>query len=98
MEENTVTPELNEEDNYSPYCKVCGACGEDGCCSAMMCKQSPDGDYCQTYLNELRFGYLMYHDTYDLVIDQEAKKKRDAFFDKNWDFIFKQKDETKQQT
>ena len=90
MEENIVEPEQNEDD-YSPYCKVCGACGEDGCCSAMMCKQSPDGDYCDHYLKELKFSYLMHKDTYDLLTDEEAKKKRDAFFDENWDLIFKQK-------
>jgi len=92
MEENIVAPEPNE-DNYSPYCKVCGACGEDGCCSAMMCKHSPDGDYCEHYLKELKFGYLMSKDTYDLVTEEEAKKKRDSLFDENWDLVFKTKSE-----
>jgi len=78
------------EDHYSPYCKICDSCGEDGCCSAMSCKQSPDGDYCQSYLMELKFAYLMYHDIIKIVGDDpkysEAISKA---FDENWDIIFK---------
>jgi len=48
------------EDIYSPYCQECEACGEEGCCSALMCKQSESGDYCSGYLRDLRFGYHMH--------------------------------------
>jgi len=37
----------------SPYCSACGGCGEEGCCSPLMCKQSDNGDYCSTYLDDL---------------------------------------------
>jgi hypothetical protein len=48
------------EDTYGPYCRECEACGEEGCCSALLCKQSESGDYCSGYLRDLRFGYHMY--------------------------------------
>jgi len=73
----------------SPYCKVCNSCGDDGCCSAIACEQSKDGSYCETHLKDLKFGYLMYKDMYDLITDDEGKKKLDEMFDKNWDLIYK---------
>ena len=77
------------EEFESPYCKICSGCGEDGCCSALHCEQSPDGDYCKTYLNDLKFGYLMYKDLYHyLKDDEESKKKIDQIFDENYDFIY----------
>ncbi len=48
------------EDNDSTYCQECEACGEEGCCSALLCKQSESGDYCPGHLRDLRFGYHMY--------------------------------------
>lgn len=63
-----LDPEFNEiisenfwdlVDNESPYCPVCDACGEEGCCSATACEQHPDGSYCATYLKDLKFGYRM---------------------------------------
>ena len=47
------------EDNHSPYCPVCSGCGEDGCCKASMCKMDENGSYCQSYLKDLKIGYLM---------------------------------------
>lgn len=79
--------ESNEE-NKSPYCKVCKACGEEGCCSATTCQHSPDGEYCETYLNELKFGYLMYKDMWELVTGEEEKKKLEKLFSENYDLIF----------
>ena len=26
-----------DSDEYSPYCELCGGCGEDGCCSHLSC-------------------------------------------------------------
>ena len=75
-------------DPMDPYCPECGACGEDGCCSAMMCKQSPGGDYCQGYLEELRFGYLMYRDLMGLVEDRpELQEDLDRIWNENWERI-----------
>lgn len=45
--------------DYSPYCPECGTCGEEGCCSALNCKQSENGSYCEGYLHDLKFGYYM---------------------------------------
>ncbi len=45
------------ENKYDPYCPVCSGCGEDGCCPALMCEQSPDGHYCESYLKDLQFAY-----------------------------------------
>lgn len=77
------------EESYSPYCPICDACGEDGCCSAMSCKQHPDGRYCQTYLNELRFGYLMFKEMYEMICDDpNYKEKLEVMYDKNYDRIW----------
>ena len=48
------------EEDYNPYCTECSGCGEDPCCSALMCKQSPNGKYCKTYLKDLQVGYMVY--------------------------------------
>lgn len=55
------------EENESPYCKACGACGESECCSPMYCSQAKDGEYCEGYIKDLRFGYLMNEFLMDLV-------------------------------
>jgi hypothetical protein len=76
--------------DYSPYCPECGSCGEDGCCSAISCKQSPNGDYCETYLKDLRFGYMMYKDLYKLICeDPKYKDELDKIWDENYDIIHK---------
>ena len=74
------------KENYNPYCKDCTACGEEGCCSAMMCKHTKDGKYCEGYLLDLKFAYLMYQDTYDMI---KPKKKLKEIWDKNYDLIYK---------
>lgn len=91
MEENKPEIEQSaEEENYSPYCPICDACGEDGCCSAMNCEQHPDGRYCGTYLNELRFGYIMYKKLYDLIDKNDAyKEELDRLWHETWDAIHK---------
>jgi hypothetical protein len=77
----------NEEENYDPYCKVCGGCGEDGCCSASICKQDPNGEYCKSYLLELKFGYGMYKFLLDLVCDDPKYKDQ---IDEKWDSFYDQ--------
>lgn len=82
------------EEDYSPYCPVCTGCGEEGCCSPLNCEQHPDGEYCEWYLRDLKFGYKMYDDIYDLIPkDEETKKKFDEIFNKNFDLYYKRKDE-----
>lgn len=70
-----------KETQSSLYCPVCESCGEDGCCSALNCMHTPNGYYCETYLNELKFGYKMYHQLIKLVEDDERYKK---LIDKIW--------------
>ena len=85
---------MTELDDYDPYCKICGGCGEDGCCSALMCKQHPDGRYCKTYLQELRFSYAVFREVYDLIPeDEETQKKLDEIYDRNYDRFFQQSQE-----
>lgn len=77
------------EENYSPYCPVCSGCGEEGCCSPLMCKQSPEGKYCESYLKDLKFGYKMYEHLMGLVGDDEKYKEQiDELWDKTYDRIY----------
>ena len=77
------------EENYSPYCPVCSGCGEEGCCTPLMCKQSPEGKYCESYLKDLKFGYKMYKHLMELVDDDEKYKEQiDELWDKTYDRIY----------
>lgn len=52
-----------DEEDYTPYCKHCTACGNDGCCSATMCSPDhPDCAYSHTYLEDLKDeqGYFLF--------------------------------------
>ncbi len=68
----------------SLYCPVCDACGEEGCCSPLRCKQSPDGDYCNSYLRDLQFGYSMYTQLYDFI----PKDKLEEVYDKTYERFY----------
>ena len=82
---------MEDKENYSPYCPICSACGEDGCCSALSCKQHSDGHYCETYLKELRFGYALnkqfQRELYD-KLSTELKEEWDKIWDKTYDKYF----------
>ena len=75
-----------KEDAYSPYCPECSACGEEGCCPATMCKQSDKGHYCDSYLNSLKFTYIL-HEKFikHLYEDEENNKEIIKFYNKLWD-------------
>ena len=78
-----------EEEFESPYCPICSSCGEDGCCPATMCVHDPNGKYCDWYLRDLRFGYVMFEKIYGLVHDDpKYKDEIDKMYDKYWDLIF----------
>ena len=80
------------EEYLDPYCPICTGCGEEGCCSPLKCKQSPDGYYCESYLRDLKFGYKMYEDIYDLIPkDEETNKKIDEIFNKNFEKYYVKK-------
>jgi hypothetical protein len=84
--------ETNEE-SYSPYCKICEACGEEGCCSAMCCQQDPEGDYCQGYLMDLKFAYVMYREIYNMVYDDpKYKEKIEELWHQTYDNIYKKEE------
>lgn len=74
--------------HHTIYCNICGGCGEDGCCSAVNCQQNTDGEYCLSYLDDLKFAYLMFNDVYDLI-DKKHKEEFDRIYDKNYDIIYK---------
>lgn len=65
-EYNTVT--------YNPYCKSCGSCGHDGCCSAMNCKFDKNCKYKNIYLKDLHLSYLNAEDFYKLIYNTQDQK------------------------
>ena len=78
-------------DNTTPYCKECTACGEEGCCSPLMCKQSPNGDYCESYLRDLKFGYYMnewFEKNLIDLIPTDLKEKYDEEWNKSYDRFY----------
>lgn len=78
----------------SPYCPVCDACGEEGCCSPLMCEQSPAGDYCEWYLRDLKFAYKMYQwMEQNIVLTPEQKQLLDEEWDKAYDQIYLNKND-----
>ena len=80
-------------EDYDPYCKACGGCGEDGCRPALACKQSPDGEYCKTYLKELQFAYRMFGPLYDMVHkDPKYKESVEMLFDQMYNKTFNTKE------
>ena len=82
-----------EEEIYSPYCPICSGCGEEGCCSPLICKQSSDGSYCESYLNDLKFGYLMYDSIFDLIPkDDNTQEKIHNIWKINHELIYKKDD------
>lgn len=84
--------EKNKEESYSPYCSICEACGEEGCCSANMCKHHPDGDYCHVYIKDMLMSYNILKDL-DRFLYENKEKYQEIIdligdsFDKHWDKI-----------
>lgn len=78
---------MSEEDEGSPYCEECGACGHDGCCSALRCAYKnmvleSKGEYCEEYFKELEFSYKLSNELYEKYEDKEL-------FDKIFDEVYK---------
>lgn len=71
-----LTIEINE---YNPYCKLCGGCGEDGCCSHVMCFnqliKNPKCKYGETYVLDARYAKKIAEMTSDLLAELKSHKK-----------------------
>lgn len=86
-----------EEENYSPYCELCGGCGEDGCCSHLSCFrtliENPKCEYGKTYLSDAQFADELYKLGFE--IKEKLKNKEitadDAVieYENNYDLIWK---------
>ena len=73
--------QIIEGDFQSPYCIICGACGEDGCCSPIKCPQK-GGDYCDYYLRLLKTTYEVLHEVYDDLPEELKQKVTDKVWEK----------------
>lgn len=90
-----VKEEVISEDNYSPYCKICSGCGMEGCCSPLACEMHSDGDYCESYLNDLKCGYESYNLLTEILYDEEKYPEivkiineiDDKMFDKHYKIV-----------
>jgi len=85
-DENLTVTEV-DDDNYSPYCPDCEACGESGCCSPLQCNHTKNGHYCSGYLKELQFGYYMQTWFEKHLLDLLPKDKQ-AEYDAEWDKVY----------
>lgn len=77
-----------DEEEYTPYCRICEACGEEGCCSPLQCKHHKDGKYCGGYLRDLKFGYTLSNIFEEKIYDKmsdELKKEYDELWDEQFD-------------
>lgn len=81
----TNEPSTNDDDG-SPYCKICDACGITGCCNPPQCQQHPEGDYCDIYLAELKMHWAL-HNAFMNHIDENKDKYKDLieWQDKKYD-------------
>lgn len=71
---------MSNEDYISPYCIMCGACGEDGCCPPTICKQA-NGEYCEYYLKLLKATYLTHLKIFEELPSETQSKAIDILFE-----------------
>lgn len=72
MEEQEKVMYIEDEEDYSPYCKVCESCGEDGCCSYLSCvfasiDLNKECDYGETYKGEALLRHYVYNKLWNLI-------------------------------
>ena len=77
-----------ETSSYDPYCPVCSACGEEGCCSPMSCQQHPQGSYCKSYLNDLKFAYIMNSWFENTLLGELTQDQRETYYEE-WENAYK---------
>lgn len=69
----------NEIENYNPYCEICDACGESGCCPPTQCDVKEGGKYCEWYLKELRISYLTMEEFVQHLYDTKNEELIELF-------------------
>ena len=72
------------------YCKECGSCGEDGCCSALRCAyhnmvEKSTGLHCKIHFKDIEFSHKLSTALYNKYEDKEL-------FDKIYDEIYRKED------
>ena len=79
-----------KEVQYSPYCELCGGCGEDGCCSYIGCFSAlidnPKCDYGRTYVKDAILNKKLLSLTFELfdkLENDEAYTKEMFIFEFN---------------
>lgn len=72
----------------NPYCKVCGACGEEGCCSPLTCDFTEGCEYKDIYLKDLKYGYLLMQRLYDYLDHNHDGQAIKEIEDKTYNDIY----------
>ena len=76
---------MEENEEYSPYCKLCESCGESGCCSYTNCfsklVKNSDCKYGKTYLKDLYLDYRTVKMVFELVerLEKEPDYSKEQF-------------------
>lgn len=93
-----------EEENDSPYCELCGGCGEDMCCSHLMCFrtliQNPKCNYGKIYLADAMFSEKLYKLGFNIkeklknkeITADEAVIEYEKQYDIIWNEIYNEKE------
>jgi hypothetical protein len=60
----------------------------------MMCRQDPNGHYCELYLKDLKFGYKMFNQIMEMLEEDQEKNKEildniNIIWDTTYDKIYK---------
>lgn len=66
---------IHDKLKYSPYCKICNSCGEEGCCPPTTCSNHPKGKYCEGNMGILKSSYWTLRDLYNELYKNEEKNK-----------------------
>jgi len=93
--------------HYSPYCKLCDSCGEEGCCSPVSCMYKCMVDerpkkcrYGYGYAHDLEFSYKlqnMYYKYVEMLSKKEITTEQfletvDLEWDRIYDLVYSKKD------
>lgn len=76
---------MSKKSNYNPYCKLCGSCGEDGCCSHIGCfstlVQNPKCEYGEIYVRDAIFNNEVNNMTFELFskLEKDTEYTKDMF-------------------